>query len=48
MGKVFISYVTEDVTFARYLAEALRAAHFDPWLDEERLAVGGDLEKKLA
>jgi hypothetical protein len=45
--RVFISYVHEDVEFARYLAAALRAAGLEPWLDEENLEIGDELEARL-
>jgi len=47
MKSVFISYVHEDVRFARFLAAALRAAGHNPWLDEERLISGDPLEDEL-
>jgi hypothetical protein len=47
MQKVFISYVHDDVTFARDLAHALRSAGFEPLLDEERLVSGDILEDGL-
>lgn len=40
MLNVFISYAHEDQEFATWLADCLRMASFDPWLDEERTGSG--------
>lgn len=47
MKKVFISYIHEDKELARYLAAALRAANLEPWLDEEKINIGDELEANL-
>jgi hypothetical protein len=48
--QVFLSYSREppeEAAFARALAGRLRAAGFDPWLDEEQVPEGADLEAAI-
>jgi hypothetical protein len=40
-GAVFLSYASQDAEAAKRIAEALRAAGIDVWLDQSEL-VGGD------
>jgi hypothetical protein len=47
-GKVFISHSSDDKPFVRKLADALRNAGFEPWLDERELIVGDPLAAKIA
>lgn len=39
-AKVFLAYVQEDLPAAERLYEALRAHHYDPWLDRRKLLPG--------
>lgn len=43
MARVFLSHAGPDKPIVRRIAEALRAAGHEPWLDEERLAVGDSI-----
>jgi hypothetical protein len=46
--QVFISYSKQnDAVFARRLAQILRTASFQVWLDEEQIAPGDDYERVL-
>lgn len=46
--QVFISYSKQnDAVFARRLAQVLRTASFQVWLDEEQIAAGDDYERVL-
>lgn len=47
-GRVFISHSSVDKPFVRKLADGLRDAGFDPWLDERELIVGDPLAAKIA
>jgi hypothetical protein len=40
MARVFLSHATADKPAARRIAEALRAAGHQPWLDEDEILVG--------
>lgn len=42
MSHVFISYSTQDITYASRLAEKLRAEGFDVWIDNRRLRSSED------
>jgi hypothetical protein len=48
MATVFIRYAHADAEFARYVTRCLRAAGHEPWLDEENLVAGENLEQALA
>lgn len=43
MARVFLSHAGPDKPIVRRLADALRAAGHEPWLDEERIVVGDSL-----
>lgn len=47
MARVFISYAHADAEFARYVTRCLRAAKHEPWLDEENISAGKNLEEAL-
>lgn len=55
-SKIFISYATKDKASAHQIAEELRSAGFDPWLDAQQVqpgenwsqAIGNALEKSDA
>lgn len=40
MARIFLSHAGPDKPTVRRIAEALRAAGHDPWLDEEKILVG--------
>ncbi|HEY0990305.1 MAG TPA: toll/interleukin-1 receptor domain-containing protein [Kofleriaceae bacterium] len=40
MARVFLSHASPDKPAVRRIADALRAAGHDPWLDEEQILVG--------
>ena len=46
-GLIYISYAHADHRLAQGLAEELRRAHFEPWLDQETLEPGENWAKAL-
>jgi TIR domain/SIR2-like domain len=46
-GRIFISYVREDVAAARVLADAITALGGDVWLDEARLQPGDQWDEEI-
>jgi hypothetical protein len=46
-GRIFISYVREDIVAARRLCEAISAMGGDVWLDERRLQPGDRWEREV-
>lgn len=47
MTKVFLSYSSKDRDFVRQLAEDIRSAGHDPWLDEWEIYVGDSIPSKV-
>jgi hypothetical protein len=45
--RVFIGYVVEDLRIARRLYTALEDAHFQPWLDREKLLPGQNWPRSI-
>ena len=45
--QVFLAYVEEDLTLARRICEALRAAGCSPWMDKEKLLPGQNWPRAL-
>lgn len=43
MARVFLSHTNPDKPTVRRIADALRAAGHEPWLDEERIVVGDSI-----
>ncbi|GAA2659881.1 toll/interleukin-1 receptor domain-containing protein [Paractinoplanes durhamensis] len=47
MANVFVSYRTPDVTTAMKLAEALRAAGHEVWLDRWEITIGDSIVERI-
>jgi len=45
--RVFICYVKQDSDTARWLYTRLAAAGVEPWLDDQKLALGDDWEREI-
>ncbi len=44
--KIFISYAHQDKAFANRLAESLKAANYEPWIDTQSIKVGENFIEK--
>ncbi|WP_437925279.1 TIR domain-containing protein [Sorangium sp. So ce291] len=47
MARVFLSHASVDKSSVRLIADALRAAGHEPWLDEEELLVGDSIPRAV-
>lgn len=47
MARIFLSYARADKPIVRRIAEALRAAGHEPWLDEDEVLVGESIQAAI-
>ncbi|HUA21819.1 MAG TPA: toll/interleukin-1 receptor domain-containing protein [Bryobacteraceae bacterium] len=46
-SRIFISHSSKDKAFAMLVADELRKAHLDPWIDDTKILVGDDVIEKI-
>jgi hypothetical protein len=46
-SRIFISYSSKDKVFAQLIADGLRKASLDPWIDSTKILVGDDIIEKI-